>query len=1570
MLYMLTYRSFVVAVFALALSSLASGQVSKIYSAGSLDPNPTTQGWSADEVVVGSDVSPVDGFVDSGNVGEVATGLTATQGRAWQIFDRLTSGTTNLPNYFQTLTPAEQEALIATGWHFRADVRALQNGSSGSTGFCGWGLSAAAPSAAGADRRCGFSTRIGVNNSFEIATSGGTIVTLEANSADDFHSIEARGCPGTTLYHWYLDGIYQETVDLLDNSIGGQTAGGVTFNASSSSQVNSANNWAIVHLYEGRFAPDRIWFVDASAVDNNNSGINWSVPFTRLQDAIAVAQAGDEIWVAEGSYAPDEGGSETAGDRSASFVLRCGVEIFGGFPTGGGDLSFAARNPDPETNHTILTGDLLGDDETGGSNAENSYHVLRGEDADSSTLLDGFTVRAGNANAAGTGFESRGGGMLCSSAGAPTLRRVHFTENCATFIGGAIYLNEAAPTFDEVTFLGNHTTGTETGTWGEGGAIYINNADPIFTRCRFLGNASSSDGGAVSHHTSDAQYTNSLFSGNSAAGLGGAIYSSASSSEPDYLHCSFSGNSAGSNGGAIHQASGAVHLINSLAWGNGAGALSGAFVVDASHSLFETLDLTGAGSGNFDGTDPSNDPLFADADGADNIVGTLDDDVRPGVGSPAHNVADSSAISGITTDLDGNLREVPFGLDLGAFEYQKLGLIVPATALVQFPDGTSTLQLGYFPDTTGFNGGSGFSYQLNLLSGTGTIDFDVLPTIGSDGDLEFTITADTVGVATFELILSDPSGNFTTSDSFQFQISGGTLHYVDASAIGANNGTTWSDAYTDLQSALSSAGAGDQIWVTDGVYSPGSTSTDSFVLVDGVTMLGGFPSGGGDLSSRDPNPMTNTTELSGEIPPSGTSRNFHVVTGDGLGPETVMDGFRIVGGRASGFDHLDQNKGAGLFLSSCGAMELRSLYFGGNQARVFSASDDGSGGAIYLRQSNPEISDCVMYQNFAAGKLGRFLAAGPVPTVAGRGAGGAIFCEASSPVIAGCDFIQNGAIGGTGVTGLSGSDGANGVDGASAGLLTPAGAGTAGTDGGTGSTGGDGGSAKGGAIFVDFASTVVARNSHFLENSAEGGDAGSGGQGGRGGRGGDGGHGTFFHPNGGDGGNGGRGGDGGARGNRGAAEGGAIYQQSDSSLILSAVLFEGNFSRVGAGGRWGSGGWGGRQGDGGGIGDEGVYGEAGIGGNGGDAGGSTPDAGRSTGGAIHCESQVLNLEIENSAFVSNVVVGNLEFNGDGAAGDAGGSGAVGGIFSERSEKPEETHGAAIFSDGTIIAQFENITFAFNQVIDLHERDVASAGVAVRGGAVFGMSPNEVSNCLFVANTIHRPSSIVSAPNDQWFEIVGSGPQIGTNWFYDASASATGYPTAGFRSVPDPGSDGEWTEFSGNDYGDLRLQAGSSLRDAGSNFGSSFPFDLEGNARINAGTVDVGAYEYYATFALENGVLDPDADDNGNGQSNYADYAAGVDPLAAPDPTAIAETTIVEGTPFLRFTMRTDADDVFTFYENSIDLEDWDLMEEDVDYLIDSTTPIGSDREEVVIELLIDPVTVPRYFWRQGFSSEP
>ncbi len=191
----------------------------------------------------------------------------------------------------------------------------------------------------------------------------------------------------------------------------------------------------------------------------------------------------------------------------------------------------------------------------------------------------------------------------------------------------------------------------------------------------------------------------------------------------------------------------------------------------------------------------------------------------------------------------------------------------------------------------------------------------------------------------------------------------GTYIYVNDDASGSNDGTSWQNAFTDLQDALNVSTSGKEIRVASGTYIPsvpvqsGVPRSAAFQMKDGVAIYGGFPSSGSP-TWEDRNPQMNETVLSGDIGTTGiySDNCYHVVLGQGDGPETIIDGFTINGGYADGAGV--PGYGGGMYIES-GSPVVSNCAFKGNSA--------GFGGGIFINSNlSPTIRNTVFYSNFAS----------------------------------------------------------------------------------------------------------------------------------------------------------------------------------------------------------------------------------------------------------------------------------------------------------------------------------------------------------------------------------------------------------------------------------------------------------------------------------------------------------------------------------------------------------------------------------------------------------------------------
>jgi len=356
-----------------------------------------------------------------------------------------------------------------------------------------------------------------------------------------------------------------------------------------------------------------IIYVDGDATGNND-GSSWSDAFNHLQDGLRVAWWGDEIRVAEGIYKPDENTAHLDGssDRYATFELKNGVTIYGGFPSGGGQ--WAER--DPNAYETILSGDLNGDDGPGEweNNTENSYHVVTGSGTDETAIINGFTITAGHAN--GGGLDNRGSGMY-NNPGSPTVIDCTFSENSANLSGGGMYNESSSPTLINCTFSGNSAGSYGSGMFNEqssptvtkctfsenwagesGGGVYCDRSSLTITNCIFSGNLAHSEyGGGVYCDRSRLTITNCIFNGNLAYRKnGGGVYCNRSS--PRITDCIFSGNWAYRNGGGVYCSGSGPRITNCIFSGNWAYRNGGGMFNGNSSPMVTNCTFSGNSAGN------------------------------------------------------------------------------------------------------------------------------------------------------------------------------------------------------------------------------------------------------------------------------------------------------------------------------------------------------------------------------------------------------------------------------------------------------------------------------------------------------------------------------------------------------------------------------------------------------------------------------------------------------------------------------------------------------------------------------------------------------------------------------------------------------------------------------------------------------------------------------------------------------------------------------------------------------------------------------------------------------------
>ena len=828
------------------------------------------------------------------------------------------------------------------------------------------------------------------NNTTNYPTTGGTTYTNNIYATDPLFVNPADPDGPDNLHPTTDDGL---SVTLCSPAINaGTPTGAPTEDITGATRLSNPD----IGAYENNPSVVSIVYVKHNATGLND-GTSWANAFTSLQSALQAAHTCpgiDEVWVAEGTYKPSaypHGCTGCATNRDFTFHLRDGLKIYGGFA--GTETSLSARNI--AAHPTILSGDFEDNDEVTGSgatlsiagNGGNAYHVvlaLAPEIGGIGVTIDGFNTTGGNSDGAATitvnsQIVFRGsGGAIYTDFGTNTLTNNTIYGNNADH-GGGISTSNGTNTLTNNTIYENNAD--------HGGGISTSNGTYTLTNNTIYGNNAVNNGGGISTSDGTNALTNNTIYGNNAVNNGGGIFTWNSTwTGTNTLTTNNIYENSATNGGGIFIYIGYNTVVSKNVINyNTAEFGGGIFVYAGGSNTIENNSLHNNIANEYGGlyiyysyTNTIVNNTFYNNNSIEEAGGALY--TTSGSNQIYNNIFWNNQFNGNATIAGADYE---YGGEASANDFRN--------NMLQLPNNTTN-----YP-TTG-----GTTYTNNIYA---TDPLFVNPT-DPDGPDNLHRTADdglSIQPCSPAINAGTPTGAPTEDITGATRLSNPdigayennpsvvSIVYVKHNATGLNDGTSWTNAFTSLQSALQAAHTCpgiDEVWVAEGTYKPsayphGCTGCASardytFHLRDGLKIYGGFVGTETSLSARTI--AAHPTILSGDfigddivtgsgatLSITGNSENArHVVLA--VAPEiggigVTIDGFRVTGGNGGG--GIISVSGVEIFGSSGGGL---ATYFGDNN--IFNSVITGNnapatGGGMYNHIGIYNISNNIIYKNMS-----------------------------------------------------------------------------------------------------------------------------------------------------------------------------------------------------------------------------------------------------------------------------------------------------------------------------------------------------------------------------------------------------------------------------------------------------------------------------------------------------------------------------------------------------------------------------------------------------------------------------
>lgn len=639
-----------------------------------------------------------------------------------------------------------------------------------------------------------------------------------------------------------------------------------------------------------------------------------------------------EVWVAAGTYVPQV--QVISGTTySASFLMRDGISVYGGFA--GGESSKQEREvgkmPWNFVNKTILEGSYYEHSKTSWNESNHKWtltsdsrHVVFFSPLPSegksgfgkSTILNGVTIRGGYAQG-GEGvadfMTDRGAGVYMGINA--TLEKCIVTENSSTGNGGAVYMY-GGRVMNSLIYNNNAD--------GDGGAVYVDNAG-IVLASMLTNNSANNGSGAYLAHT-----------GNWTDGK----------PHPEYLILSTSvvSNNTSRLNGAVYCAKGGVLMQNTI----------------TNNDCPTATDNTSANASQSGGLYVDSYGLVINSVLWNNTIQKRNIPMYAKNPTPSNVRFLYTALSGINNAVWNNVLQQEVISLAESNNIAEEGVLSPDFVAEGLPESTGVTGLledvNYFwQPVTGAN-----LRARGMTLGTFPDDVLVAPEIDIAGTRFAQKPA--VGAYSVEATNINPED---TGDALKV--------YVDVEcAVATHDGSSWANGYRSLNEAIAYLSGLDketvgnkrlEVHVMEGDIwpryaftnlDPQTATIDIPAAASGATLYiyGGYHRSD-DKISVERNPLTYRSVINGNHEGKNIEDGlYHCIT-VAKGAAVCLDGFHIINGYAAG--EASRQYGAGLLVHDGANVTVNNCIFENNTAQ--------EGSAIDARNASLTMNNCVVNNN-------------------------------------------------------------------------------------------------------------------------------------------------------------------------------------------------------------------------------------------------------------------------------------------------------------------------------------------------------------------------------------------------------------------------------------------------------------------------------------------------------------------------------------------------------------------------------------------------------------------------------